>query len=295
MIREPAVVGMFYPGAPDQCRRTMDVCFEARAKAPDITGTIVGGVVPHAGWVCSGRVTASVFAAIADQRAPATVVIFGAVHRMGGKHGAIFPSGRWDFPTGPVTVDDRLAQRVMGHTNLIVDDPYAHEPEHSIEVQVPFIQRLFPEARLLPIMVSPTARAPEIGQAVGRTLAAYRYDAVVIASSDLTHYGNRYAFTPNGVGTEGLDWAKNVNDRRIIDLMVALDADGVVPEATRHHNACGAGAIAAAVAAAKVLGADRGILLDHTTSNETVGPDPDNNAVGYAGMVFTAPSRCTPG
>ncbi len=287
MIREPAVAGTFYPGDNDACRRSLDECFETPAPRATVDGRIVGGLVPHAGWMCSGRVAAQVVSAIADQRTPETFVIFGAVHHLRGTSAAIFPSGRWDFPSGSIAIDARLAERIMGHTNLIAEDPYAHEPEHSIEVQVPFIQRLFPKAKLLPVMVPPSARAAEIGEAVGRTIDAYRSDAVVLASSDLTHYGRRFAFTPKGTGPEGLDWAKNVNDRRIIDRVLALDADAIVPEATRNRNACGSGAIAALIGASKILGAERGVLLDHTTSAETIGPDPANNAVGYAGIVLT--------
>lgn len=288
MIRQPAVADTFYPGASVECRRSLDACFEARSQPPAIDGKIIGGLVPHAGWVCSGRVTAAVVSAISEQRSPGTFVIFGAVHRGHSAKAAIFPQGRWDAPAGPIAIDASLAERLMDHTNLIEDDPGAHQPEHSIEVQVPFIQRLFPDAKLLPIMVPPSLQASEIGRAVGRTLESCGSDTVVLASSDLTHYGRRYGFTPKGTGADGLDWAKDVNDRRFIDLVLDLDADAVVPEAARHRNACGSGAVAALIAAAKILGADGGVLLDHTTSAETVGPDPGNNAVGYAGILLTA-------
>lgn len=287
MIREPAVAGSFYPADASRCRKTLDACFDARISAPAVRGRIVAGVVPHAGWVCSGRVTAAVFSAVAEQRRPATVVIFGAVHRPKGPHAALFPSGRWDMPTGCMAIDERLAQRIVGHSNLIVEDPYAHELEHSIEVQAPFIQRLFPDAKLLPIMVPPSRQAIEVGETVARTLQAYHYDAVLIASSDLTHYGPDYGFTPEGHSIDGLEWARNVNDRRIIDRMLARDAGAIVHEAREHRNACGAGAIAAVVAASNSLGADNAVLLDHTTSRETIGTAAGLNAVGYAGIVFT--------
>jgi AmmeMemoRadiSam system protein B len=287
MVREPAVAGMFYPAAPNDCSQAVEACFAASHAGASVNGRIVGGVVPHAGWACSGMVAASVFSAIASQISPATVVLFGAVHRPLRSPGAIFPSGRWDTPLGQVHINERLAERVMGHTNLIADDPYAHEAEHSIEVQLPFIQRLWPDAAILPLMVPPSKTSAEIGEAVGRTLTTYNYDAVVIASSDLTHYGDRYGFTPEGDTHEGPDWAKNTNDRRVIDMMLSLDAEAIVPETQANRNACGGGAIAAAIAAARTLGADAGTLLQHTTSRETLGADLDNNAVGYAAVVFT--------
>jgi len=234
-------------------------------------------------------VAATVFSAIAAKQTPDTVVVLGAVHRPKGQEGAVFPTGRWDTPLGGIGIDERLADRILGHTNLIVEDPYAHEPEHSIEVQVPFIQRLWPAAKLLPLMVPPSGRSAEIGDAVGRTLASYKYNAVVLASSDLTHYGDRYGFTPMGPGREGLEWAKNVNDRRLLDRVLAMDAEGIVPEAREHRNACGGGAIAAVIAAARAMGGRSGLLLQHATSRETLGLDFDNNAVGYAGVVFVGP------
>jgi len=290
MVRDPAVAGVFYPEDAQPCSDALDACLAAGVSRSEVEGRIVAGVLPHAGWACSGEVAASVFRAIASQRTPGTVVLLGAVHRPKRPEAAIFPSGCWNTPLGSIRIDDRLAERVMGHTNLIASDAYAHEPEHSIEVHVPFIQRLWPEATLLPIMVPPTDRACEVGDAVGRTLSSYGYDAIVLASSDLTHYGSRYGFVPMGVGEAGLDWAKDVNDRRMIDRMVALDAEVIVAEASEHRNACGAGALAAAIAAARLLGADRGHLLQHATSRETVGLPSDKSAVGYAGVVFTSPS-----
>ena len=287
MIREPVVAGTFYPDSAEDCLRTIEECFMRRSSACAVDGRIVGGLVPHAGWLCSGKVTAAVISAISSQRSPNVFVIFGAAHRAQGSLAALYPSGKWNSPAGPIAVDDRLAERVLGYTNLISDDPYAHEAEHSIEVQIPFIRHSFPDAKILPLVIPPSEHASEIGEAVARTLVSYKYDAVVLASSDLTHYGKRYGFTPCGTGRDGVNWSKTVNDRRMIDLLVGLEADAVIPEAATHHNACGSGAIAAAISASKFLGADRGVLLDHTNSAETVGRDSENNAVGYAGMVFT--------
>jgi len=288
MIREAAVAGSFYPESPADCAQAADDCFELAGKPLTIDARIVGGVVPHAGWSCSGMVSATVFGNIAAQRKPETIVFFGAVHRPTRTPAALFPGGCWRSPLGSMAIDGRLAERVLSHTNLIADDPYAHDDEHSIEVQVPLLQRLWPQAKLLPIMVLPSSQAVEIGGIVGQTLASYHYDAVVLASSDLTHYGRRYGFTPKGHGATGLEWAKNVNDRAIIDRMLQMDANEIVAEALEHRNACGGGAIAAAMSAARMLGADRAQLLRHVTSRETLRSVDDDHAVGYAGIVFTA-------
>ncbi len=289
MIREPAVAGQFYPANAERCRTEVAQCLEQGETDYKPTRPPVGGLVPHAGWVYSGAAAACVFNALANSISPDIVILFGSVHRFRGREAAIFSAGRWDTPLGPLTVDARLADRILGHTNLIVDDPYAHDNEHSIEVQAPFVKRLFPQAKIIPLMVPPIPTAHEVGDAVGRTLTAYDYNAVIIGTTDLTHYGPRYGFIPRGIGHEGNVWAKETNDRRFIDRVCSMRADELVSEATEHKNACGGGATAATVAASRALGASKGVLLVHTTSSEVLpGPagaeEPDS--VGYAGIVF---------
>ena len=114
---------------------------------------------------------------------------------------------------------------------------------------MPIIQHLAPEAKLLPVIVPPSASAPAVGEAVAEQVEALGRKAVFLGSTDLTHYGPRYRFTPMGSGPEALRWAKEVNDRRVLDLVVGLQADKVVPEAIENHNACGSGAVAATIRA----------------------------------------------
>lgn len=289
-IREPVVAGQFYEADPDRCRADLEECL-SKAGSVDLEGRrLIGGVVPHAGWTFSGALAAKVFRALADSRSPDVIVVFGSVHRHRGREAALFGDGRWEGPLGAVSVDRRLAERILSQTNLIVDDPYAHESEHSIEVQMPFIARLFPKAKVMPIMVPPVRTAPEVGQAVGRTLTSYDYDAVVVGTTDLTHYGPRYGFAPFGVGSKGNTWAKAKNDTRFIELVCAMRASEVVAEAGEHHNACGSGAVAATIAAAAALGATTGELLDHTTSAEVMAGrmyGDSGDSVGYAAIVFS--------
>ena len=139
--------------------------------------------------------------------------------------------------------------------------------------------------------VPPMASAHEVGHAVAKQAQAIGRKAVFLGSTDLTHYGPRYQFTPKGVGAKPLQWAKEVNDRRVLDVMTDLQADKVVPEAAQHHNACGSGAVAAAIRACQTRGADQAHLLRHTTSNEVAGGRYGEmaDAVGYAGVIFTQP------
>ena len=289
-IREPVVAGTFYDADPEACRRALVELLNGVAPPPQGVSPAVAGLVPHAGWTYSGRVAAGVFSRLAGGGSPpAVIIVFGGVHRFRGRRAAVFASGRWETPLGSARIDARFAERVMGHTNLIVDDPFAHEDEHSIEVQLPFLVHLFPEAEFVPIMVPPVPIAHEVGDAVARTIQAYDYNALIVGTTDLTHYGPDYGFVPRGIGKEGTTWAKEQNDRRFLDLVCAMKAEDVVPEAARHRNACSAGAVAATLAAASALGATRGRLLEHTNSAEVAAkgrPAGQDNSVGYAGLVF---------
>ncbi|MFQ6049059.1 MAG: AmmeMemoRadiSam system protein B [Phycisphaerae bacterium] len=289
MIREPVVAGSFYPASSQQCREQVQACIPTDVDVSELPDRPIGGIVPHAGWMCSGRVAGRVLAALAARRSPRTFVIFGAVHAPGVVRPAIFADGAWQSPLGQVSIDQRLAQRICSQTSLIHEEPYAHQNEHSIEVQVPLIQHLFAQAAIVPIMVPPNDDAHEVGEAVGRTVQAYDADVAFIGSTDLTHYGPQYGFTPRGVGSEALRWAKDVNDRRLIERIVALEADQIVPEARRNHNACGAGAVAATIAACRQCGADRAVVLEHTTSYEVLGGQLGQtmeDSVGYVGILL---------
>ncbi|MEK6798204.1 MAG: AmmeMemoRadiSam system protein B [Planctomycetota bacterium] len=289
MVREPIVAGRFYEAGAERCRAAVVDLLSRAGEAFTTEKTIYGGLVPHAGWVCSGVVAARVFQAIRRQGLPRTIVLFGGVHRYRGREAALFGGGRWETPLGPVEIDSRLAERILGHTSLIIEDAYAHEDEHSLEVQVPFIKYLFPETRIVPIMVPSLATADEVGEAVGRTLKAYNSEAVVVGTTDLTHYGPNYGFIPEGVGAKGNRWAKEVNDRRFIDLVCRMQCETLVAEAVEKKNACSSGAAAATLATARTLGAACGVLLEHTTSSEVLtglSNETMTDSVGYAGIVF---------
>jgi hypothetical protein len=290
MVREPVVAGRFYPATREECMRhiaalTPKAPFEGGPARP------VAGVVPHAGWFFSGETALAVLGAICAKRVPRTFVIFGAVHSGGVRQSAVFPSGGWQTPLGLAEIDERLAGEILARGSaLVADDPQAHEEEHSIEVQVPLVQHLAPEAKIVPIAVLPDEKAAAVGRLVGEVIRSLDADAVCLGSTDLTHYGSPYGFTPKGRGEAGIRWMREENDRRMLDLMAALDSGAVVAEARTHGNACGAGAVAATLAAARVLGAARGHVVQYTTSydvmRERTGRTDAEAAVGYGGVLF---------
>ncbi len=288
--RKPVVAGQFYPGQPGSCLDEIKQCLEQSTLSESLPETIAAGIVPHAGWTFSGSLAAMVFAAIKQQHEKVhTFVIFGATHGYFGQSPAVYETGSWTTPLGNVAIDEDLAEAVLS-TSAAVSDPQAHRSEHSIEVQVPFIQHLFAGAKILPILVPPTEQAVALGESVGEIISADEKKKVVcIGSTDLTHYGPRYGFTPMGVGPAAFQWASGVNDRQFIDLALKLEPEKILTNAAENANACGSGAAAAAIAAAKKLGKTQGLLLAHTNSNEVMlkkmGTS-STDSVGYAAIIF---------
>lgn len=271
----------FYAGASEKGIREMLAGFEP----PELSAPPAAGLVPHAGWAYSGAVAAKVFHTIRTCREPETVVVFGTVHRRISSN-AVYARGSWATPFGDVAINEALAGMLVASAGgLLEKDESAHEGEHSIEVQMPFIKHFFPEAEVVPISVLPSVDAAAVGKRVGEYLRDSDADAVVVGTTDLTHYGDSYGFAPGGYGPEALEWMKR-NDARIIEMAAGMHAEKIVPEARENMNACGAGAMAATVAAAKALGCARGLTIDYTTSYDVVPDRAFRMAVGYVGMVF---------
>ena len=285
-VRQPAVAGQFYPGDRKSCVRMIEQCLPTEP-SPDVPEKIVAGLVPHAGWVFSGAIAARVFAAIHARGAPETFFLLSAMHRWGTSRSAVYARGRWATPLGEIEVDEEMAKAVLeAGAGLLVDEPEAHAGEHSAEVQVPFIQYLFPEARIVPIMIPPDEQAARVGEVIGQAVNTEHRSVAIVGTTDLTHYGQAYyRFAPAGTGEPALEWAR-ANDKQVIDLILGLRAEDIVAEADAHHNACGGGAIAGTVAAARTLGAEKGYLLEYTTSYHVMPRGAATDFVGYAAIVF---------
>lgn len=288
-IRKPVVAGQFYPGSQQKCLEALEQCLEQRHIDKSLEGKIFAGIVPHAGWMFSGSLAGLVFSAIKQQNKNVdTFIIFGAAHSYYGPEPAVYNKGTWLSPLGDIQIDEELAKAILDKGPAVAD-VQSHDYEHSIEVQIPFIQYLFEEAKILPILSPPTKQAVELGTAVGETIAESDKNIVCIGSTDLTHYGPRYGFAPMGTGKGALDWASDTNDKMFIDAALDMLPEEMVHTANENCNACGAGAAGAAVAAAKQFGREKGVLLAHTDSNkimmETMATSSDDS-IGYAAIVF---------
>lgn len=288
-VRKPAVAGQFYGGSRSECLAEIDECLPQRDLNMELPNPILAAVVPHAGWVFSGELAAAAFKAIKQVNGDVdTFVIFGAAHRYFDGGAAVYDSGAWETPLGSVNIDAELAAEIVAKG--AVADPNAHRGEHSIEVQVPFIQHLFPNAKIVPIIVPVADFDHNFGTHVGELFLEKKDKTIVcIASTDLTHYGPRYGFCPQGIGEAALKWSREVNDMEFIDLALKMEADKLLQVALDKGNACGPAAVATVVLAAKAMGRICGVLLGHTTSHDIMLQkfnQPSEESVGYAAIVF---------
>ncbi|MBI5723665.1 MAG: AmmeMemoRadiSam system protein B [Planctomycetes bacterium] len=293
-IRSAVRAGSFYEGGQQACRQAAQKLLDSAEVPPGLPDRLPGGIVPHAGWMFSGSQAAMTFKALAASSGGlATVVLFGADHTGAVSSGEVYDKGAWETPLGLAQIDEDVAAAIVKSgdytgAGLLRSNPRAHAYEHSIEVQVPIIQVLSPAARIVPIGVPCTEHAAAIGRAVGRLLVERFPKAKVVGSTDLTHIGGHFGPAPGGGPAE--EFAAR-NDRRMIDLIEKMDADAVVAEALRNMNACGAGAVAATMAACMEMGATRAHVLQYTNSFRVIKKlfpsDRDDTTVGYLSAVFS--------
>lgn len=287
-VRMPFRAGSFYEASPEACRTHAQRLVDSADVPDDLPETLYGGLAPHAGWMFSGRVAARTFRALNEAGRLGTVVLLGADHTGTVRRGEVFEAGSWRTPLGETEVDEELARELLAASDLFRPNVQAHAYEHSVEVQVPLLQLLAPEARILPVGIPPEPSAVQMGTSLGELLAGRSDPLCVVGSTDLTHHGGHFP-APGGRGEQGVRWTAR-NDRRMLDLVEAMDAEHVVPEARDNQNACGAGAVAATIAACRAMGARRGVLLEYTNSyevlHETYPDERDDTTVGYASVVF---------
>jgi len=279
--RHPRVAGQFYEGRADSLRAQIEGSFKSKIgpgclpTGPGNEGRILGAVVPHAGYVYSGPVAAWSYSAIYSDRKPESFVILGPNHHGVGSGVSLSLEGAWETPLGTASVDDALAKAILERSSIIDKDSEAHAYEHSIEVQLPFLQYLFGQVRFVPIsmMLQDLETATEVGRDIAAAIKAKGADAVVVASTDFSHY------VPKEVAHR--------NDDMAIQRILALDAPGlfkVVEE--RGISMCGYGPVIAAIEACSAMGAKRGMLLKYATSGDVM---PMDEVVGYASIALTRP------
>lgn len=275
MIRTPAVAGMFYEARPRELRASVENLL-ARQHAPK---PAFGAIVPHAGYVYSGRVAGEVFARLAI---PAAVVLVSPNHTGRGAPAALDPSDAWRTPLGDVAVDARLSRRMAELAPSLVPDDTAHAREHSLEVELPFLQVLRPDVTIVPICLGAhdLDLCREVGEAFARLRAEARGDPpLLLASSDMNHYESR------AIGAR--------KDDRALEKIESLDPEGLFATVLSESiSMCGVLPATALLFAARAAGAGPARVVARADSGDETGDV--SSVVGYAGVVVDpekSPSR----
>ncbi|NQT89850.1 MAG: AmmeMemoRadiSam system protein B [Candidatus Omnitrophica bacterium] len=266
MVREPTAAGQFYPASAEALKEMIASMVDEDAQKEKAIGVIS----PHAGYPFSGPCAGAVFSRI---EIPPTVVLLGPNHTGTGANFSLYNRGSWRTPLGDVEVDSELAGMISKSTDLIDIDEKAHDGEHCLEVQLPFIQYFKEDFKIVPILLGSGGldKYNELGNAIASSIKSSDKDALIIASGDMTHY------EPQGMAVK--------KDKIAIDAVLRLDAGELLDKVEEHNiSMCGSISAAVMVIAAKILGAETAELVKYQTSGETTG---DFSAVvGYASMII---------
>ena len=274
-IRTPAVAGMFYPSEKKELKKSIRECFLHKfgpGKIPpsSIKKKIFGVICPHAGYMYSGPIACHSFYAISSD-APELFIIIGPNHWGIGSSVATMKDCKWNTPLGDVEVDSEAAEEISHISEIIDVDYFSHTREHSLEVQIPIIQEMYSDFKILPISMINQNKdaAKDIGLAIVKI--AEKKKVMIIGSSDFTHYEqNEFAHEQDMALIEPI---LNLDVKKFYDVLE-----------DRNVSACGYGAIAATMIACKELGATKGELLKYATSGDVTGDT--SSVVGYGSIVF---------
>lgn len=265
MRRAPAVAGQFYPAHPAELRRELEGYIEV-APPPQ---KALGCVVPHAGIMYSGHVAGAVYGRL--EPAPSYIILC-PNHTGYGRPLAILSEGEWETPLGAVPIDAPLAQKLKKACRRLEEDAEAHRFEHSLEVQLPFLQCLQKSFRFVPIALGVGNYGPleELGRAIATVVQETEPRPLIVASSDMNHYES--------------DTVSRAKDRLAIDRILALDPRGLYDTVHRESiSMCGYGPTVAMLTAAKSLGASSAELVRYANSGDVTGDR--SHVVGYAGIL----------
>ncbi len=279
-IRHPSQAGAFYAGTAQSLKAQIEGCFTHRfgpGKLPKIVKdglrNIVGLICPHAGYMYSGPVAAHAYYNLALDGKPDVAVILGPNHTGRGSALALMNKGVWQTPLGDVEIDTLTAKQIAGESHIVDIDDSAHTFEHSIEVQLPFLQYLYGSAfKFVPIcfLMQDLESSREVGRAVAKALSGK--NGLIIASTDMTHY-------------EPHEQAQR-KDKMAIDAVAKMDEELYYSTVeSQNISTCGYGPTVAVITAAKLLGAKRAQLLCYKTSGDVISDF--SSVVGYASMSFT--------
>ncbi len=265
MTRQPAVAGQFYPGSDQKLRAVL-----AQLIPENASKTVVKGIIsPHAGYVYSGALAGLLYSRVTI---PDTVLVIGPNHHGAGAAAALYPDGHWLTPLGQISINSRLNALLLQHGPYLQSDDIAHRNEHSLEVQIPFMQYLRPDVTICALCIGHGDYAPlrDIGHGIAAAIREYGTEVLIVASSDMTHY-------------ESAESARN-KDQLALERVLALDGKGLL-EVCRQRKITMCGVVPAAVMIEATLqsGAGQAELVAYGTSGDVTGDN--QQVVGYAAVT----------
>jgi AmmeMemoRadiSam system protein B len=277
-LRRPAVAGSFYAGDSKSLNIQIENCFLNHIGPGKIPKTnlkkqnnIIGLVSPHAGYMYSGPVAACGFYKIALDGKPDTIIILGPNHRGFGQDISMMTKGSWKTPLGELEIDTEIAEKILNNSKIIKSDYKAHQYEHSIEVQLPFIQYIFDQGiKFIPICMTRQDINTDIEIARSISSSVVDKNVLIIASSDFTHY-------------EPQEYAKNA-DKQAINAILEFNPKKLYDKIYRENlTMCGPGPITVMLIICQTLGAKKAELLKYATSGDVSGMV--DQVVGYASIA----------
>lgn len=267
MQRQPAVAGQFYPGSETKLRATLSQLIPDNPSTKPARGVIS----PHAGYIYSGAIAGQLFSRITI---PDTVLILGPNHHGTGAVAALYPDGEWLTPLGTVSINSRLNSLLLRHSPYIQTDRIAHQMEHSLEVQLPFIQYLRPDVTISALCLGhgDYAALRDIGMGIAAAIREYGAEVLIVASSDMTHY-------------ESAESAR-LKDGIALERALALDGKGLLDVCRSHGiTMCGVVPATVMIEAAVSLGASQAELVAYGNSGDVTGGN--DQVVGYAAVTVS--------
>jgi len=266
MIRNPVVAGQFYPASVSELKAMIEAMVDVKVEKEEVIGLIS----PHAGYIFSGPVAGAVISRVKFKD---TFIIMGPNHTGTGKPLSIMTEGIWKTPLGEVEIDSELGKQILATSNYLQEDKSAHFYEHSIEVQLPFLQYFKPDFKLVPIVLAYASGAiyKEIGKEIAKSVKELDKKVVIIASSDMTHYEPQES--------------AQMKDTQAIEAILDLNEDELLKRVDELNiSMCGYAPAVSLIVAAKELGATGAELVKYQTSGDVTGNY--SSVVGYAGIII---------
>jgi len=266
VIRNAVVAGQFYPASASELKSMLKGMVDEKVAKEEVIGLIS----PHAGYIYSGPVAGAVISRI---RFKDTFIIMAPNHTGSGKPFSIMTEGRWKTPLGEVEIDSELGKQILANSRYLEEDKAAHLYEHSIEVQLPFLQYFKTDFKLVPIVLAYAGGAiyKEIGKEIAKAVKESGKKVVIIASSDMTHYESQAS--------------AQKKDTQAIEAILNLDEDELLKRVAEFNiSMCGYAPAVSLIAAAKELGAKEAELIKYQTSGDVTGDY--SSVVGYAGIII---------